>query len=200
MDSLLIIFVKNPEIGKVKSRLAKIIGAEKALFVYKKLLIKTKEIVANISVEKLVCYSDKISAGDLWENSSFQKTLQRGDDLGDKMYNAFHDAVEQSYRKICLIGSDNMEITADIIKEAFHQLDDQDIVLGPAIDGGYYLIAMKFPYREIFKNKEWGSDSVLKNTIDDIQKLNLKYSLLPELNDIDVFEDINEKDRDFLFN
>ena len=198
MKKLLIIFVKNPELGKVKSRLAKSIGKEKALQVYKKLLQQTKNITVAVDCDKLICYSDRIERNDLWDNINFKKSVQAGKDLGDRMFNSIRQASKGAYNRICLIGSDNMELTSEIINRAFGYLDGDDIVLGPAKDGGYYLIGMKYPVSEIFSNKKWGSSDVLQETINDISRLGLSCRLLPALNDIDEIEDINEKDLDFL--
>ena len=199
MKNVLIIFVKNPQLGKVKSRLAKSIGDMNALSVYKKLLKMTKEIVIDLEFDKRVCYSDMIDQDDLWDNGIFQKGLQKGDDLGLRMYNAFKDASEDSYQKICLIGSDIIELTDEIIIKAFSLLDEHDIVLGPSFDGGYYLIGMKTPAKVLFENISWSTGVVLSETINEIHKLKLNYALLPTLNDIDEIEDINDSNRDFLF-
>ncbi|MCK5702753.1 MAG: TIGR04282 family arsenosugar biosynthesis glycosyltransferase [Cyclobacteriaceae bacterium] len=199
MKNLLIIFVKNPKIGKVKSRLANSIGEEKALSVYKKLLLKTNEVVIDLEFDKCVCYSESIDQEDLWENSIFLKAKQKGENLGVRMRNAFSDAFENSYDKICLIGSDILELTDEIIVRAFDHLDTHDIVLGPSLDGGYYLIGMKSPVSHVFENKKWGTGEVLKATLNDINKMSLKYSLLPILNDIDEIEDINDSNRGYLF-
>ena len=198
MKNVLIIFVKNPKLGKVKSRLAKSIGDMNALSVYKKLLKMTKEIVIDLEFDKRVCYSDMIEQEDLWDNGIFQKGLQKGDDLGLRMYNAFKDASEDSYQKICLIGSDIIELTDEIIIKAFSLLDEHDIVLGPSFDGGYYLIGMKSPTKVLFENIKWSTGVVLAETINEIHKLKLNYALLPTLNDIDEIEDINDIDKDFL--
>jgi len=198
MKNLLIIFVRNPEPGKVKSRLAKSIGPERALSVYKKLLAKTRKTLLKLDIQKRVSYSDICIEDDIWENDIFQKVVQKGETLGERMYYAIEHAHHEFYQKICIIGSDIFELTAAIIEKAFKLLDDNDIVIGPAKDGGYYLIGMKRPIREIFNDKEWGTNTVLVQTLKDIRKLGLEYALLPELNDIDIIEDITDKDRDFL--
>jgi len=197
MKNVLIIFVKNPEIGKVKSRLAKTIGDKQALSVYKKLLEITKEIVIDLEFDKCVCYSDWIDREDLWNNDTFRKTLQKGDDLGFRMYIAIKD-LSDSYEKICLIGSDTIELTDEIIERAYALLEDHDIVLGPSFDGGYYLIGMKSPTKALFEPISWSTGAVLAETIDKIGKLKLTYALLPTLNDIDEIEDINDRDRESL--
>lgn len=195
MRNLLIIFVKNAEPGKVKTRLAKSIGPEKALLVYKKLLAKTRETVLKAQVEKQVNYSNRIDLNDIWENNVFQKTVQKGVDLGERMYYAFCQGFNNSYRKICLIGSDIFDLTEIIIEDAFTLLDDHDIVIGPSNDGGYYLIGMKSSMKEVFENKSWSTDSVLTETIESINALEITYALLPVLNDIDVLQDMDDKTR-----
>lgn len=198
MKNLLIIFVKNPELGKVKSRLAKSIGNKKALSVYKKLLKRTKEITIDLPMDKCVYYSDIVEQDDLWENHIFQKKLQKGNDLGERMCNAFIEASNDSYHKICLIGSDLMELTNEMVMQAFSLLDTRKIVIGPSLDGGYYLIAMKTPVKEIFLNKKWSTKDVFADAVHEIKTMNLDYALLPTLNDIDDVWDINDSDRDYL--
>ena len=198
MKDVLLVFVKNPVLGKVKSRLANSIGEERALLVYKKLLEKTKEVASEITCDKVVCYSDIIDESDIWDAPKFLKTLQIGDNLGDKMFNSILWASNNSYDRICLIGSDNMEITKEILVAAFEGLKKHDIVIGPAKDGGYYLIGMNQPVELLFRKKNWGASSVLVETIKDIRNLGLKFKLLPKLSDIDIIEDIRSCDRDFL--
>jgi hypothetical protein len=184
----LIIFARNPELGKCKTRLAKTIGDEAALNIYKYLLEHTAHISKDLKVDKYVFYSENIKNDDLWKNAIFRKKLQFGADLGAKMENAFFELFQLGYEKIIIIGSDLLDLTTKHINEAFETLNNQDIVIGPAKDGGYYLLGMKNTHSKIFKNKDWGSSSVLKNTLNDIQ--NSTFSLLEELNDIDTFEDI----------
>ena len=195
---MLIVFVKNPVLGKVKSRLAKSIGREKALFVYKRLLWKTREIVLNVKCDKLICYSDFIEEKDIWDNEIFWKGVQRGADLGERMFNSIQMAADNRYEKICLIGSDNLELSSKILVDAFESLEKFDFVIGPAKDGGYYLIGMKQPNKNIFKDKAWGTNLVLEQTIRNIDDLGLKVNLLPELNDIDEIDDISPPASDYL--
>lgn len=198
MKSQLIIFVKNPRLGKVKSRLARSIGDEKALEVYLKLLEKTHNCAIEISVDKRVYYSDDLDNNDLWENDLFQKRIQFGKDLGERMYNAINTSFSDSYEKVCLIGTDIPHLRSDIIDEAFSKLNDADIVLGPSKDGGYYLIGMKAAHSKLFKNILWSTSQVLFQTQHNAEKLNLKVGLLQELNDIDTLEDIDEEDAGLL--
>ncbi|WP_299056401.1 TIGR04282 family arsenosugar biosynthesis glycosyltransferase [uncultured Polaribacter sp.] len=185
---LLLIFTRNPELGKVKTRLAKTVGDEIALEIYKYLLQKTQKITSKVTSDKAVYYSVKIRENDIWEESTFQKNLQNGEDLGIRMLQAFKNSFKKGYQKVIIIGSDLPDITTEIIDEAFLQLDSSDVVLGPATDGGYYLLGMNTLHEKIFKNKNWGTDTVRAATLSDLK--DKKVHLLPALNDVDVFADI----------
>lgn len=186
--NLILIFTRNPELGKVKTRLAATIGDENALEIYIQLLEHTKKVALETTYDKRVLYSEEINHTDMWEATSFQKKLQVGVDLGVRMYNAFQGGFEDGYEKIVIIGSDLIALESSDIDKAMQKLDENDIVIGPAEDGGYYLLGMKNIPDNIFKNKEWGTDTVLKDTLLDIASLN--YHLLEEKNDIDTYEDI----------
>ncbi|MGB0880151.1 MAG: TIGR04282 family arsenosugar biosynthesis glycosyltransferase [Polaribacter sp.] len=185
---LLLIFTRNPALGKVKTRLAKSVGNEIALDIYKFLLRKTKEITENLSCDKAVYYSVRIRENDIWDKNTYQKYQQKGEDLGARMHNAFENSFKVGYEKVLIVGSDLYDLTQKHINKAFKKLDTNDVVIGPAEDGGYYLLGMKKLHANIFKNKDWGTSSVRKDTLKDLEKVNVY--LLDELNDVDVIEDI----------
>lgn len=195
----MIIFVKNPELGKVKTRLAKSIGDKMALSVYKKLMMHTRKVALDLKLDKRVCYSNYIVQDDLWELERFQKARQEGEKLGERMHNAIGKASREGYSKICVIGSDLYDLRRNILEEAYQLLDKQDVVLGPAEDGGYYLIGVNAPQQKLFENKNWGTETVLEETIADVKNMKLRFALLPVMNDIDELGDIKEKDRAYLF-
>ncbi|MBI3518497.1 MAG: TIGR04282 family arsenosugar biosynthesis glycosyltransferase, partial [Bacteroidetes bacterium] len=116
--------------------------------------------------------------------------LQNGKELGDKMGNAFVKAFNMKYKKVIIIGSDCLDLNENIISDAFKLLDEQEVVLGPARDGGYYLLGMRNYYPQLFKNKTWSSENVLLDTLLDLSNLNLSFKLLPTLSDIDVEKDL----------
>ena len=184
----LIIFARNPELGKCKTRLAKVIGNEAALEIYKYLLNHTAEISEKIKADKFVFYSDDIKKEDLWNKDIFRKKLQYGTDLGTRMENAFTELFQLNYEKVIIIGSDLLDLNTKHVDDAFQLLETNELVIGPAKDGGYYLLGMKTLHLNVFKNKDWGTSTVFKETIKDIQNSN--YALMEELNDIDTFEDI----------
>ncbi len=187
-SKLVIIFVRNPELGKVKTRLAKTIGDASALEIYKLLLNHTETTVHNLDCDKAIYYSEEIKDIDIWDASIYQKHLQKGNDLGERMQNAFEQAFNNNYDKVVIVGSDLYDLRASHIEEAFECLDQNDAVLGPAEDGGYYLLGQKVLNTRIFLNKSWGTSSVLAATLCDLEHKSVH--LLEKLNDIDTFEDL----------
>jgi rSAM/selenodomain-associated transferase 1 len=190
LKNLLIIFYRNPELGKVKTRLAKTLGDEKALAIYLKLSSHTRAITENLAIDKVIYYSNFVDTEDAWPNTTFQKKLQNGNDLGEKMNNAFVEGFQSGYERVCIIGTDCLELSKDIIQQAFDQLVCYDAVIGPAKDGGYYLLGMKKPMPELFKNKAWSSDTVATDTIQNFKDLSLSYAQLAVLTDVDEEKDL----------
>jgi len=187
-ENALIIFTRNPELGKCKTRLAKTLGNQAALNIYKHLLKHTANISKNVDADRYVFYSERIHQDDLWHTDVFNKKLQQGKDLGERMENAFRELLELGYKKVIIIGSDLLDLNQSLIKKGFQELDNNDAVLGPAEDGGYYLLGMKVLHQTIFKHKHWGTETVRRDTLKDLQDYNV--FLLKELNDIDTFEDM----------
>jgi rSAM/selenodomain-associated transferase 1 len=186
--NLLLIFTRNPELGKAKTRLAKTVGDQTALDIYKFLLKRTRDITSKISSDKAVYYSVKIRGNDIWDASIYQKHQQIGENLGIRMLHAFKNGFETCYEKVMIIGSDLYDLSSENIEKAFIELTTSDLVIGPAEDGGYYLLGMNSLHAHIFKNKDWGTDTVRKDTLEDLKDKKVK--LLEFKNDIDVYEDI----------
>ena len=186
----IIIFTRNPELGKVKSRLAQTVGDHAALEIYKFLVAHTRKITCDLAVDKVVYYSEYIAENDQWGPKRYTKALQVGSDLGMCMKNAFKDSFEKGYEKVVIIGSDIYDLGQQDIEEAFKQLDSNDYVIGPAQDGGYYLLGMKSLNTEVFKNINWGTDTVFSNTLR-ILEGNAVHQL-DERNDVDYYEDIKD--------
>ena len=189
MKKAIIIFVRNPELGKVKTRLAKEIGDKQTLKVYKELLQHTHNITYDLICDRFVYYADYINNNDLWENENFKKKLQEGETLGNRMIVAFFELFQLGYNSVVIIGSDCPELTPLVIRDAFDQLDKTDVVIGPASDGGYYLLGLTHLIPELFNNKQWTTNSVLADTIKDTINLKKSCSFLSELSDIDTAED-----------
>lgn len=184
------VFIKNLEVGKVKTRLAASIGNEDALNIYEKLISFTRKTVSEINADKEIWYSSYVDDDDDWESHIYIKYKQKGNDLGERMKYAFSDSfLNDKEAKVLLIGSDCAELTAEILEEAFQKLEKNDIVLGPAVDGGYYLIGMSKFYPSIFEKVSWSTSEVLDQTIEKAKEQGLRYALLKELHDVDTLED-----------
>lgn len=189
MEYALIIFARNPVLGKVKTRLASTLGNEKALSVYQSLLTHTAVITSKLNCHKYVFYADGISKQDIWDDSIFLKTEQQGNDLGERMQQAFTSLFEKGYKKVLIIGTDCFELTETIIEMAFGSLDHYNAVIGPSADGGYYLLGMSGHYPFLFTDKSWSTDSVCRATIADLSAHHIPYYTLPVLHDIDTEAD-----------
>ncbi len=185
----LLIFIKNSELGKVKTRLAATVGDEQALKIYKELLRYTRQTTQGVSVVRHLFYSDFLEKNDDWDTNFFQKSVQQGSDLGERMSNAFDCVFGQKFQKAVIIGSDCPTLTSEILRQAFTALDHHDLVIGPATDGGYYLLGMKELHQKLFQNIVWSSENVLSKTLRKAQELNLSTYQLASLPDVDYEED-----------
>lgn len=188
MKRLLIIFTRNPELGKCKTRLATAVGDEAALEIYIFLLKHTVSVTENLEVTKQVHYSNKVRNNDLWSDTKFEKKQQAGADLGLRMHHAFEEGFKEGYQQIIVIGSDLYDLNQKELENAFNVLNHHDYVIGPAEDGGYYLLGMKRLKPTLFQNKNWGTSSVLRDTLINLENESLQ--LLPQKNDVDYYEDI----------
>ena len=186
----LLIFTRNPELGKVKTRLATTIGDAAALEVYHKLLEHTVDITQTLKVDKFVFYSEQIQENDHWDTTIYYKELQKGTNLGERMHHAFELLFKKGYRQIIIVGSDIFELTTKNIQEAFTGLDTANFVVGPALDGGYYLLGMNTLNKSLFKHKKWGTSTVLKATLKNLA--HEKVALLATKNDIDTYDDLKK--------
>ena len=201
MDRALLIFSKKPELGKVKTRLAKDIGDDKALQIFRQLLFYTFDVAERAGVYTIACFTeeDQITLDTIPYSDFYQ---QESGDLGDKMFKGFEHAKKQGFNKLVVIGTDCADLTKEIIQEAYQKLEDHDVVIGPAKDGGYYLLGMKEPKQHLFENIDWSTEKVLDQTIESIKSKNETFCLLEELSDIDNIEDLkasnNQKIKDFL--
>ncbi|MEL6252827.1 MAG: TIGR04282 family arsenosugar biosynthesis glycosyltransferase [Bacteroidota bacterium] len=187
---LLLIFVKHPEKGKSKTRLAAGIGHDQALEVYRKLLAHTRDISKNLAADKVVFFGNQMPEQDLWSAVFYPRYQQVGADLGERMAHAFNWGFEQGYEQICIIGSDCATLTTDILEKAYTVLSEKDFVIGPAKDGGYYLIGMSDFYPKVFEDRVWSTAEVRKEAIADLEAGNKSFDLLTELSDVDVVDDL----------
>lgn len=187
----LIIFAKYPEAGKVKSRLAKDIGPESAAALYKKMVeqVIDRTRPANGNYRQIICFdpSEKMKEFAAAWFPGCEMFPQFTGDLGQKMLAALGETLKKKQMAL-LIGTDCLEVDRALIAGAFERLCTHDLVLGPAKDGGYYLIGCKKIYPELFSGIEWSTERVLSQTLKAANALKLSVSLLRELEDIDTVE------------
>jgi uncharacterized protein len=190
----LIIFTRYPVIGITKTRLIKDIGANGAADVHKKLAENITAQIKKLQIKKglyfEVCYTGGSKQEMIqWLGNDLIYTEQVQGDLGVRMYKAITGAIDAGSIKVILIGTDIIDPVTGHIEQAFTALDEKDIVLGPTLDGGYWLVGMKSPHN-IFKEINWGTETVLPRTLELIKQQGLEVFLLPEINDIDTVDDL----------
>ena len=187
-SNALVVFIKNPQKGKVKTRIASTVGEENALEIYKQLLDHTLSNTSGENWDTLLFLSDFIE--DL-PQYTFEKRLQARGDLGVKLHAAFEETLLQ-YEKCITIGSDCPYINAENVQEGFDSLNQNDVVLGPTLDGGYYLIGLSKPYKSLFDEIAWSTESVLNETVAAANKSHFSIHFLPTLSDVDHASDWDE--------
>lgn len=189
MQSLLIL-VKNPVAGKTKTRLAESVGHERALKMYHQLMEYTRDQALHLAgTRRLLFYSEAVIENDAWPSEDFDKRVQEGPGLGERMANALQTAFAAGAERAVIIGSDCPGITASLLKKALDCLHDNDLVIGPALDGGYYLLGMTELHPELFSGIEWSTEKVAKQTLAKAKALGLSAAELVPLSDVDYLED-----------
>lgn len=190
----IVIFVKAPVPGKVKTRLCPPLSHEQAAVLYRAFVRDTLEAARKVARARLeIAYQPDASYPDLsWlePDADMPYFVQKGVDLGRKLVHAFEQAFRSGARKTVVLGSDTPHLNPLAIRQAFQLLDGRDLVLGPAADGGYYLVGLKRPVPALFAGVSWSTPRVLRQTLDRAQRRGLSYELLPECRDIDTFADL----------
>lgn len=184
---VVLVFQKNAILGKVKTRLASGMGELRALEIYRHLIKSTYSVLEDVSAPVWTYYSDFIPET---VNPPIAKSfVQEGHDLGERMANAFARSFESGMEKVVLIGTDCPSLQSQHLNQAFEALIHSDLVLGPATDGGYYLIGMKRKADYLFEGISWSTAEVLSQTLAVASANGLDFTLLDELSDIDTQED-----------
>ncbi len=190
----LIIFTRYPVPGNAKTRLINDIGPAGAADVHRKLTEKIIAEIIDIKKKRVPHYEICYTGGSLkqmknWLGNGFSYTEQDQGDLGARMYSAIKKSLHNGSSKVVLIGTDIPEPVSEFIDQTFSALDENDIVLGPATDGGYWLIGMKRPCN-IFDGVSWGKETVLCQTVDMAKQHGCSVYQLPPVNDIDTVDDL----------
>lgn len=185
----LLIFAKHPRAGEVKTRIGQVLGHDKAVAIYRRLIAYTITQVKPLNFKVKLWYGNEVPPSDAWDEVGPERELQPAGDLGLKMSFAFKQAFQGGAQKVMIIGSDCPDLSTAILREAASALNYSDLVLGPAKDGGYYLLGMN-DYYPLFDDIAWSTSSVAQTTLHKAHERDLSHFLLPTLSDLDTPEDL----------
>jgi uncharacterized protein len=189
----LLVFIKFPEKGKVKSRLSRAFDTDMVLSLYECFVFDILETLKKGTYSLKICFSPPEAYESIvrWIGRGYTYMPQKGDDLGERMKNAFMDTFSEGFSEVVLIGSDIPDLTVEVLHEAF-AFDLYTASIGPAADGGYYLIGFtnKTFLPEIFQGIKWGTGTVLKQTMELFKRHQYTVRELPVRHDIDRPEDV----------
>ena len=191
--NLLIIFMKAPRLGTVKTRLQPELTPEQSQLLFRAMCEDLATQFANAPDFDLQIHTwppEAVDEMQQWLGSRQTVVPQRGADLGEKMHHAFVGAFAEGYQKAAIIGSDLPTLTHSHILETFANLDDHNAVFGPTDDGGYYLIGLKTPHRMLFAGVPWSTENVLAQTLENARKNDLRIHLLRREADVDTFQEV----------
>ncbi len=191
MKKAVIVFQKFPKAGSVKTRLAETIGTEKAANLYAFLIQHTHKQLSELEAEIFVFHLGPISSQD-YPQKGYHFYPQETGDLGIKMEKAFQQVFKLGFKRVLIIGTDCYELKSDHLKQAFDALLIKDMVIGPAVDGGYYLLGLQKTCATLFQGITWSTATVLRQTLERANQENLTYSLLEKLRDVDRYEDLGK--------
>ncbi|OGO19239.1 MAG: hypothetical protein A2144_02080 [Chloroflexi bacterium RBG_16_50_9] len=190
----LAVFARTPLVGRVKTRLAKSLGAEKATELYRlcaeHVFHECERLSSRAQLYVFFDGADKIEQGRSWAGPRFDSLVQSGGNLGQRLEHAVQTMFHRGTQRVVILASDVPDVSQGIIKDAIRALDKYDIVLGPCYDGGYYLIGMKSQHPELFASISWSTAHVYRETLAASRKSGLKVYELPRLIDIDTEEDL----------
>jgi len=197
LKAALVLMSRAPVAGETKTRLHTHLTPEESAELHKAFLKDISKKLCRIKknysrLELYLSYTPEGSRELFAEliDDDFDYLLQRGSDLGERMFNALNDAHQQTKMPVLVMGSDLPSLPVEIITEALVGLQEKDLVIGPSSDGGYYLIGMQQPHQYLFQNNNWGKSSVLKSTLEAASKGNLNTHFLPEWHDVDTFSEL----------
>jgi rSAM/selenodomain-associated transferase 1 len=193
----LILFIKAPVPGQVKTRLIPVVGAQGAAKLYQDWVIQFCSRLTHFeaATPEIAYQAHPLFSTPDWvlPKNPFPFFAQQGNTLGKKLLHAFDYGFNNNANKMVIVGSDSPDLPLQYIREAYEKLETEDLVLGPTLDGGYYLIGLRRPPSiELFKNVKWSTPSVLEETQKNAEALGYKIHLLPPYFDIDTPEDLEQ--------
>ena len=191
----IIIFAKAPVPGQVKTRLQSHLSAEECADLHSSFILHVIDIARSVEGATifLACHpgTDHPFFHKISDLFGIKLIRQSGANLGEKMSNAIEYAIEEGFKKVLIVGSDSPDLPAEYIREGIKALDTKDMVIGPSVDGGYYLIGGKV-ILPVFDDIPWSSSDVFKITLERAMKFGISYSVLPEWYDIDTWDDLQK--------
>jgi uncharacterized protein len=195
MDSKIIIFTRYPEPGKTKTRLIPALGQDGAATLYRRMAEHTVGVARDLAQVRGISLEVRYEGAseDLmnsWLGDELLYREQTGSDLGARMWWSFQDAFDDGFSQVVIVGCDCPGMNVAILDAALEQLRNWDLVLGPANDGGYYLMGLRKPHRELFQNVAWGTGWVLDQTVGIARSLQLSVILVSALDDVDRPQDL----------
>lgn len=195
LKNRLIVFTRYPEAGKTKTRLIPYLGAKKAADLQRQMTECIVGTTRSLSVRGSLSVEIHFAGGSLcqmqdWLGLELAYRPQPEGDLGKRLQQAFANGFQKGLERIVVIGSDCPEISSHHLEQAFHQLTRHDVVLGPAEDGGYYLVGISQACAQLFQGIAWGTGRVFEQTVAIATRLGLSLATLETLRDVDRPEDI----------
>lgn len=191
----IVLFVKSPVAGKVKSRLAEDIGEDAAVGLYRCFVEDLLTMIENLDGALRFFFHPPDAGPQIqrWLGDQHSYRQQRGADLGEKMKNAFTGAFDEGFSKVVTIGSDIPDLPEEFLKRSFAELDSFDAVIGPSSDGGYYLIGFSRDsfLAEAFDDIAWSTSTVCDQTLAKLKSKGLTVHLLPQWHDVDTLADLD---------
>lgn len=193
-ETCIFLLVKYPEKGKVKVRLAKQVGDEVVVQLYKNFVLDTLSTLDSSGISFILCFYPKVALMkfERWLGSRYEYIPQRGMNLGERLRNGFMDVFSTGFSRVIALASDSPDLPEKILLEACAALQTHDAVIGPSLDGGYYLIGFQQNtfFSDTFKGIRWSTKSVFNGTIDKLRKGKRSIHILPCWADIDTCEDL----------
>jgi uncharacterized protein len=203
LNELIAVFARAPELGRVKTRLSPPLTADEALELHRALVEDTLEkldLIERPGLSRVLLLTRPLLHGnDLDIPRSWTVGIQSGGDLGERLASVFYNSFRRGARKVLILGSDCPTLPRDVIHDAFDGLERADVVVGPATDGGYYLIGAKLFLPELFRGISWGSAEVLQQTKRALQVLGTRFELLVPWYDIDRAQDLEKLRQELVY-
>jgi len=190
----IVIFVRSPDKGSVKTRLTAVLDGDTVVELYRRFVLDLLRTLSHGNFGLRICFYPAEAGRKLadWLGEGYVCNAQQGKDLGERMENAFHAAFAEGFQKVLIIGSDSPDLPGELFEEAINALASKDAVIGPALDGGYYLIGFNSDrfLTEVFRGIDWGMSTVFQQTMGVLNRHGYAVHVLPQWRDMDTYDDL----------